>query len=210
MTLLKKYGVEKGFRQFFELSNSCSFSQTTTYLLSELFGYIRAIPVKYFYRWGYFGRSIRLGKNNEFQFKFNKHISDFVDIRDSCRIEGKGKFFIGSNSGIGDYGIVRTSNYVKIGKNVLIGPRIFISDSDHSFEDIEKPIYLQSIKKGEVIIGDDIFIGANVTILQDVTIGDGSIIGAGTVVTKDVPEYSVVIGNPGKVIRSRKSTVTMK
>lgn len=59
------------------------------------------------------------------------------------------------------------------------------------------------IQKGTVIIGSDVWIGNDVTVISDVTIGDGSVIGAGSVVTKDVPPYSIVVGNPAKVIKYR-------
>ena len=57
--------------------------------------------------------------------------------------------------------------------------------------------------KGDVVIGNDVWIGRNVLILSGVTIGDGSVIGAGAVVTKDVPPYAIVAGNPAKIVRMR-------
>lgn len=62
----------------------------------------------------------------------------------------------------------------------------------------------------ECILGNDIWIAAGVDILRGITIGSGAIIGAGTVVTKDVPPYAVVVGNPGKVIRMRCSEEIIK
>lgn len=64
--------------------------------------------------------------------------------------------------------------------------------------------------KGPIIIGNDVLIGTNAIILSGVTIGDGSIIGAGAIVTKNIPPFSVVVGNPGKVIRKRfpQATIT--
>ncbi|MDG3009094.1 CatB-related O-acetyltransferase [Rhodococcus sp. D2-41] len=59
------------------------------------------------------------------------------------------------------------------------------------------------LPKGDIVIGSDVWIGARVTIVSGTTIGDGAIIGAGSVVTKDVPPYAIVGGNPAKVIRSR-------
>lgn len=57
--------------------------------------------------------------------------------------------------------------------------------------------------KGDVVIGNDVWIGTDAMILSGVTIGDGAVIGAGAVVGKDVPPYSIVIGNPGVVVRRR-------
>jgi acetyltransferase-like isoleucine patch superfamily enzyme len=59
--------------------------------------------------------------------------------------------------------------------------------------------------KGDVIIGNDVWIGRNVIILSGVKIGDGAVIGAGSVVTKDVPPYSVVVGNPASIVKKRFS-----
>ncbi len=59
------------------------------------------------------------------------------------------------------------------------------------------------IKKGTVIIGSDVWIGSDVTILSDVTIGDGAVIGTGSMVTKDVPPYAIVAGNPARVVKYR-------
>lgn len=65
------------------------------------------------------------------------------------------------------------------------------------------------IKRKGLLIGNDVFVGHNVTILPNVNkIGDGALIGAGTVVTKDVPDFAIVVGNPGKVIRYRFSKET--
>ncbi len=57
--------------------------------------------------------------------------------------------------------------------------------------------------KGNINIGNDVWVGAKSTIMSGVKIGDGSIIGAGTTVTKDVPPYSIVVGNPGKIVKYR-------
>jgi acetyltransferase-like isoleucine patch superfamily enzyme len=57
--------------------------------------------------------------------------------------------------------------------------------------------------KGDINIGNDVWVGAKSTIMSGVKIGDGSIIGAGTTVTKDVPPYSIVVGNPGKIVKYR-------
>ena len=67
-----------------------------------------------------------------------------------------------------------------------------------------------AITKGDVIIGNDVWIGMNVTILSGVTIGNGVVIGAQSVISKDVPPYAIVVGNPGRVVRYRFDPATIK
>ena len=92
---------------------------------------------------------------------------------------------------------------ITIGNDVQIGPKTVIWGRDHQIEK-HRLIREQGHIKMPIFIGDDVWIGANVTILKGVTIGTGAVIGAGSVVTKDVPPYAVVVGNPGKVIRYRQ------
>jgi serine acetyltransferase len=68
----------------------------------------------------------------------------------------------------------------------------------------------EATSKGDIIIKDDVWIGANAIILSGVTIGQGALIGAGAVVTKDVPPYAIVGGNPAKVIKYRFSEKVIK
>jgi acetyltransferase-like isoleucine patch superfamily enzyme len=62
---------------------------------------------------------------------------------------------------------------------------------------------LHAISKGDVSIGNDVWIGRNTIILSGTTIGDGAVIGAGSVITKDVPPYAIVVGNPGRIVKYR-------
>jgi maltose O-acetyltransferase len=94
-----------------------------------------------------------------------------------------------------------------IGNNIMIGPNLVIECDNHVYNKIGETMFqnrnLRSIKS--VKISDDVWIGANVTILPGVTIGEGAIVGAGSVVTKDIPAYSICVGNPCKKIRDRFS-----
>ena len=92
---------------------------------------------------------------------------------------------------------------VKIGKNTIIGPYFKLFSENHNFSDLNTPIRLQGATRKGVNIGEDCWIGANVTILDGVTIGNKCIIAAGAVVTKDVPDFSIVGGVPAKLIRNR-------
>lgn len=111
-----------------------------------------------------------------------------------------GTLRIGSGSRINGVHISVKSS-VTIGENVHIGPYSLIMDSDfHDVADTKK-----EGKKGDVEIGNNVWIASKVTILKGVKIGEGAIIAAGAVITKDVPPYCIAAGVPGKVIKRIKS-----
>lgn len=92
---------------------------------------------------------------------------------------------------------------IRIGNDVLIGPNAVLRSSDHRFDDRSKPIRLQGHTGGAIIIEDDVWLGANVTVVGGVRIGAGSVVAAGAVVVRDVEPYSVVAGVPARFIRRR-------
>ena len=118
---------------------------------------------------------------------------------------GTGKdISIGKNSDLGINCKVRGP--LEIGEDVMMGPNCIIITSSHNHSDISKHmIYQGDTVPQKVTIEDDCWIGFNVIILPGVRIGKGSIIGAGAVVTKDIPPYSIAVGVPAKVIKSRKN-----
>lgn len=109
---------------------------------------------------------------------------------------------IGDNTEINEFTRIRAN--VQIGKDVLIAPGVQLLSINHEFRDIDVPMIEQGEREGSIVIEDDVWIGTNAVILQDVRIGAHSIVGAGAVVTKDTPAYSIVGGVPAKVIGSRK------
>lgn len=100
---------------------------------------------------------------------------------------------------------IAASTNVYIGKNVLGGCHILITDHSHGNVTLEEskthPKLRPLSSKGGIKIGDNVWIGDRVSILQNVEIGYGCIIGTGSVVTKSIPPYSVVAGIPAKVIK---------
>jgi maltose O-acetyltransferase len=109
---------------------------------------------------------------------------------------------IGDNSSLGINCMIPYD--LKVGRDVMMGPFVFIAGENHNFSSREIPMRLQGYKKyPPVRIGDDVWIGTRAIILPGITIGKGAIIGAGAVVTKDVPPYAICAGNPARVIRYR-------
>lgn len=109
---------------------------------------------------------------------------------------------IGEGTSIGKYCTLSAINKVEIGKNVLFAAHVHITDHSHGYEDISRPIAPQTlITKGPVVIEDDCWLGYSCEILSGVRIGKHSIVGARAVVTKDVPSYSIVVGNPARIVK---------
>ncbi len=97
--------------------------------------------------------------------------------------------------------VVLDENKVTIGSNVLFGPGVQLYTASHPLEAQMRRTH--KISK-TISIGDDCWIGGNAVICPGVTIGNGCVIGAGSVVTKDIPDYSMAVGNPAKIIRELK------
>ena len=111
---------------------------------------------------------------------------------------------IGDNSGVGVNALV--SSHVTIGNDVMMGPECMLFTSNHGMRRTDIPMWRQESSEAKpIVIGNDVWIGARVIILPGVHVGDGAVIGAGSVVTKDVLPYSIVAGNPARLIRMRTS-----
>lgn len=110
---------------------------------------------------------------------------------------------IGDNSGVGVNALL--SQKIRIGRDVMMGPDCMMFTTNHGMARTDIPMWKQhSSAPVPIVIGDDVWIGARVIVLPGVHIGSGSVIGAGSVVTKDVPTYGIVAGNPARLIRMRE------
>ena len=125
-----------------------------------------------------------------------------------CRGIGELELIIGKGADIGEYTHITATNKIVIGDNLLTGRWVTITDNSHGETDYStlqiSPLMRPVTSKGPVIIGNNVWIGDKATILPNVTIGDGAVIAANAVVTKDVPAYCVVAGNPAKIIKQAK------
>lgn len=126
-------------------------------------------------------------------------------IDEYARLVAKGgKIIIGDDCSVNPYCLFDGAGGIIIGNKVRIAPRVMIFSSNHIYTNRKNPIMKQGHTKKGVFIGDDVWIGANATILDGVKIGTGSVIGAGAVVTKDIKPYTVNVGNPCREIKKRK------
>ncbi|KAA6316396.1 putative acetyltransferase [termite gut metagenome] len=113
---------------------------------------------------------------------------------------------IGDNVCFNFYCHVGAINKIIIGNNVLVGSHVLITDHFHGKTSKDEllipPSKRKLYSKGSVIIENDVWIGEGVCVLPNLTIGHNSIIGANSVVTHDIPPYSVVAGNPAKILKT--------
>jgi acetyltransferase-like isoleucine patch superfamily enzyme len=110
---------------------------------------------------------------------------------------------MGANSAVDAYSFIGSSGFVSIGENVIMGQHVGFHPENHDFERTDIPIRLQGTTRQGITIEDDVWVGSNVIFLDGARIGRGSVIGAGSVVRGTIPPYSIAVGVPAKVIRSR-------
>jgi acetyltransferase-like isoleucine patch superfamily enzyme len=90
---------------------------------------------------------------------------------------------------------------VTMGTNCRCSQNCFITGQSHRYDDVSKNLIEQGFDIREVVIEENVWIGSNSVILPGVTIGKNSVIGAGAVVTKDIPPFSLAVGNPARVVK---------
>ena len=112
---------------------------------------------------------------------------------------------IGNNTGLGHNTFINGQGGVTIGDDVIVGPYVKLLSENHVFSDTNTPIRTQGVTRQGITIKSDVWIGANVTILDGVTIGKGCVIGAGSIVSKSIPEFSIAVGVPCRVIKTREN-----
>jgi acetyltransferase-like isoleucine patch superfamily enzyme len=131
---------------------------------------------------------------NNFELGNNSLIESFSTINN-----GVGDVVIGNHSLIGTGNVV--IGPVVIGNDVILAPNVVISGLNHGYEDIHIAPVNQPTVTAQIVIHDNVWIGANSVITAGVTVGKHAILGAGSIVTTDIPEYVVAVGNPARIIK---------
>ena len=117
--------------------------------------------------------------------------------------EGDPALFLGDGTSISGMAHLSAACSIRLGRNVLLARNVFVTDHGHRFDDLGLAVLSQGITNPRpVVIGDGAWLGENVVVLPGVTVGAGAVIGANSVVVDDVPEHSVAVGAPARVLRS--------
>lgn len=159
-----------------------------------------------------FGNSVTLNRNVEINaiskegitIGNNVSIGAYSKIQCSGTIKNLGKGLrIGDNCGVGEFSYFGAAGGIKIGDNVIMGQNVRFHSENHMFNQIDKPIREQGVTNLGIDIEEDCWIGAGCVFLDGIKVGKGCVIGANTLVNKNIPPYSIAVGNPVKVIKSR-------
>lgn len=134
----------------------------------------------------------------------NVSVGRNVTIYPGVYFWGDGEIVIGDNCDIGIGTVIFASKQggVRIGSNVSIAAYCYLIDSNHGMCR-ETLIQMQPIESQPVAIGDDVWIGAHCAVIKGAKICRGAVIGAGAVVNSEIPEYSIAVGTPARVVRER-------
>lgn len=157
------------------------------------------------------GNNVKINDNVTLIARGEKGITlgDNVSLQD--------RVYLDTESAAGGYIMIENNVYIgtgttlfghmglEIGDHCLLAQNITITPYSHIFKNPDNDIITQGGNTRKVTLGRDSYLGMNVCVLYSADIGEGSVVGAGSVVVKPIPPYSVAVGNPAKVIKSRKN-----
>lgn len=163
--------------------------------------FLRAIFYKLIFRnfgnFSYFGSPLFI--MNARRISIGSRVRIFPGLRAECH--GSGRLFIHENISIGQGLHIIASSDLHVRSGCLISANVFITDTDHSYEDINKPVFGQMDKVEKTVIGENCFLGIGVRIQAGTVLGKGCIVGANSVVRGVFPDHSVIVGVPARVIK---------
>ncbi len=138
-------------------------------------------------------------------------LAENVQVREYTYLHAYGgHIFLGKNSSVAPYSLIYGNGGVNIGDNCMIANHCSIVAFNHNFSDNDSLMIDQGLSAKGIVIGDDVWIGAHVTILDGVKVGNGVILGAGSVVTKNIEDYAIAMGTPAKVVKFRRKKDILK
>ncbi len=207
------------------------FYELVTSLLGPLPGGLGFFLRKKFYRrlFKSVGRGLIIGRNVVIRHPKKISIGDFVTIDDNSIIDGRGagedgfiiednviinrncmilaksgSIKLGKRTSLGANSVVVSMSGVDVGEAVLTAGNCYISAGLYKFDDLDTPVMDQTAySKGPVIIGKNSWFGTGVIILDGVNIGEGVVVGAASMVNKNLPDFTIAVGSPAKVVRER-------
>jgi acetyltransferase-like isoleucine patch superfamily enzyme len=208
--------------------------ETITFCFSRIPGALGLFLRKIFYRFllGNLGKGVVLGRCVTLRHPHKIHIGDNTFIDDFAVLDAKGEsnegIRIGQNAYLGrnailscKEGSIFLDDYCNISANCsllseteirlgkycfLAGNCYLVAGGNHNFEKTSVPIMFQpSFSKGGIKVGEDVWLGAGVIVLDDVAIGKGCVVGAGGVVIESLPEYGIAVGSPARPVKDRRA-----
>ncbi len=138
---------------------------------------------------------IHVGRNSLVMHGSVLHVYNFRGLP-------KAGIWIGNDSLVGEYNVIRGQGGVRIGNRVYTSPLVQLVAVNHVFDDPSRPFVDQGITAEGIAIEDDVWIGAGAIVTDGVTVGTGAVVAAGSVVTRDVPPHTIVAGVPARVVRA--------
>ena len=130
-------------------------------------------------------------------------------LGDSGRDETRIAIEIGSGTSIAGSCVLSATSQIRLGRSVLLARNVYIADHMHAHDDVGVPVLDQGITRvAPVEIGDGAWLGQNVVITPGVRVGRGAVVGANSVVRNDVPDFSVAVGAPARVVRQVETDAT--